>query len=197
MRFQKYFLSGGSNCFISRKIFQSSLQNSWNKMLRSNFDTKDSNDFPSHSDKTWCIFGKHPHFAKSVLSDRKMHQSTPLSHLQIQFHLFHCCTCYFFSLFIKWTLFIWFQKCFPNSIFRKYKKKGSRLVEAGKAPVKSMGLSWGTIPLWVFTEAFYILQRCWIMQRNQETSLCLQFAKVIDILAVTSHLWLMYSYSIA
>lgn len=71
MRFQKYFLSGGSNCFISRKIFQSSLHNTWNKMLRANFDTKDSNDFPSHSDKTWCIFGKHSHFAKSVLSDRK------------------------------------------------------------------------------------------------------------------------------
>lgn len=97
----------------------------------------------------------------------------------------------FFSLFIDWTLFIGFQKCFPNSIFRKYKKKGSRLVEAGKAPVKSMGLSWGTSPLWVFTEAFYILQRCWIMQRSQGTSLCLQFANVTDILVVTSHVRLM------
>lgn len=94
----------------------------------------------------------------------------------------------FFSLFINWTLFIGFQKCFPNSIFRKYKKKGSRLVEAGKAPAKSMGLGWGTGPLWVFTEAFYILQRCWVMWRSHESTVCLQFEKIIGILAVTSHL---------
>lgn len=98
---------------------------------------------------------------------------------------------FFPSLFIDWTLFIGFQKCFPNNFFRKYKKEGSRLVEAGKAPVKSMGLSWGTGPLWVLTEAFYVLQRGWVMQRSQETSLCLQFAKIIAILAVPSQWRLM------
>lgn len=157
------------------------------KTLYPNVDTKGSKGFPQYSDKTWCVFGKCSHFEKSVLSDRKMHQSASLHHLWILFHLFHCCTSYFFpSHFLDWTLFIRFQKCFPNSIFSKHKKKHSRLVEAGKAPAQSMGLSWGTSPLWAFTEAFYILQRCWIMQRSQETSVCLQFAKIID-----SHLRLM------
>lgn len=95
---------------------------------------------------------------------------------------------FFSSLFINWTLFIGFQNCFPNSIFKKYKKKGFRLVEAGKAPAKSMGLGWGTGPLWVFTEAFYILQRCWVMWRTHKSTVCLQFAKIISILALTSHL---------
>lgn len=92
------------------------------------------------------------------------------------------------SLFINWTLSIGFQECLPNSAFTKYRKKGSRLVKAGTAPAMSMGLSWGTGPLWVLTEAFYVLQRCRIMQRSQETTLCLQFAKIRDTLAVTSHL---------
>lgn len=157
-------------------------------MLYASLDTKGSNDFPQHSDKTWFIFVKCSHFAKSVLSARKKHQPALLRHLWVWFHLFHCCTYFFSSLFINWTLFIGFQNCFPNSIFKKYKKKGFRLVEAGKAPAKSMGLGWGTGPLWVFTEAFYILQRCWVMWRTHKSTVCLQFAKIISILALTSHL---------
>jgi len=84
-------------------------------MLHSNFDTKGSSGFSQHSDKTWCIFGKCSHFAKSLLSHRKMHQPAPLSHLRIQFHLFHWCTCYFFfSYFLSTELCsLDFKSVFP------------------------------------------------------------------------------------
>lgn len=124
----------------------------------------------------------------SIISQKKASTSTTPSPLGLFSFVPLLHILFFSSLFINWTLFIGFQNCFPNSIFKKYKKKGSRLVEAGKAPAKSMGLGWGTGPLWVFTEAFYILQRCWVMWRTHKSTVCLQFAKIISILAVTSHL---------
>lgn len=65
------------------------------KTLYPNVDTKGSKGFPQYPDKTWCVLGKCSHFEKSVLSDRKMHQSAWLCHLWILFHLFHCCMSYF------------------------------------------------------------------------------------------------------